>query len=107
MVTLVSQDLSEFDLHLRAILGLPIPAIDYRGPSASAVILADRDASSCSYSGMEKALAVKGVELRIFGKPDTRKYRRMGVALARAKTTDAARKIAVRAASQVKLRYGE
>src|SRR5260221_12497210 len=107
MVTLVRPDLSEFDLHLRAILGLPIPAIEYRGPSASAVILAEREARSCAYSGLEKALAHKGVEVRLFGKPDTRRYRRMGVALARGRSTDEARRLAARAASQVTLRYGD
>jgi phosphoribosylglycinamide formyltransferase 2 len=104
MVTLVSQDLSEFDLHLRAVLGLPIPAIDYRGPSASAVILADRESSRVGYSGLEKALAMKGTEIRIFGKPEARKYRRMGVALARARTTKQARRLAAQAASRVTVR---
>lgn len=105
MVTLVSQDLSEFDLHVRAILGLPIPGIQYRGPSASAVILADRDSESVSYSGLERALALKNTEVRIFGKPSSRKHRRMGVALANASSTAAARKVATRAASLVKIEY--
>jgi phosphoribosylglycinamide formyltransferase 2 len=105
MVTLISQDLSEFDLHVRAILGLPIPTINYRGPSASAVILADRDSEKVGYKGLEKALAVKNTEIRIFGKTTTRKYRRMGVALAAAKNTRLARKIATKAASQVQLEY--
>jgi len=105
MVTLISQDLSEFDLHLRAILELPIPQINYRGPSASSVILAEKDSESVGYQGIEKALATKNTELRIFGKPNTRKYRRMGVALATAKNVTAARKLANRAASQVKLKY--
>jgi phosphoribosylglycinamide formyltransferase 2 len=105
MVTLISQDLSEFDLHVRAIMGLPIPQIHYRGPSASAVILADRDSATVRYSGLDKALSLKNTDLRIFGKPSARKYRRMGVALATAKTTKAARKVAVEAASRVKLEY--
>lgn len=104
MVTLISQDLSEFDLHLRAILGLPIPTIDYRGPSASAVILAAGESRQVSYAGLDRALALKNTEVRIFGKPDTRRYRRMGVALARATSTDAARRLATRAASLVRIK---
>jgi phosphoribosylglycinamide formyltransferase 2 len=106
MVTLTSQDLSEFDLHLRAILGLPIPSIQYWGSSASAVILADRDAQTFSIHGLNQALKIKGSEVRLFGKPTTRKYRRMGVALARGKTTDEARKKAKLAASKIKISYG-
>ena len=105
MVTMISQDLSEFDLHVRAILGLPIPEIKYGDPSASAVILASKEAKKITYSGVDKALANKGVLIRIFGKPTSRKYRRMGVALARAKTVKAARALAKKAASQVKLHY--
>lgn len=104
MVTLISQDLSEFDLHLRAIMGWPIPAIEYRGPSASAVILAEGEAERFEILGVERALKQEGTDLRIFGKPTARKYRRMGVALARGKTTDEARKKAGRAASSVSIR---
>ena len=82
MVTLRSQDLSEFDLHIRAILGLPIPEIRYAGPTASAVILATRDSERApAYTGVELACAIPSVEVRIFGKPSTRKHRRMGVVL--------------------------
>jgi phosphoribosylglycinamide formyltransferase 2 len=106
MVTMISQDLSQFDLHVRAILGLPIPAINYYGPSASAVILADRDSKRVlGYDGLERALAIGDAQVRIFGKPDTRKFRRMGVALARAESTDAARERARRAADCVTIRY--
>lgn len=105
LVTLVSQDLSEFDLHVRAILGLPIPAIRYRGPSASAVILASRESSRVGYSGLEKALAHKNTDVRIFGKPTTRPFRRMGVALAGGSSIANARKLAVQAADSVKLVY--
>lgn len=106
MVTMISQDLSEFDLHVRAILGLPIPVINYYGASASAVILADREAPRVTgYDGVDKALALHDTQIRIFGKPDTRKYRRMGVALARAASTDAARKLAKQAADCVTIRY--
>ena len=105
MVTLISQDLSEFDLHVRAVLGLPIPIINYRNPSASAVILAEKDSEQVRYTGLDKALALKNTDIRIFGKPTTRKYRRMGVALATATTTAAARRIATKAASLVKLHH--
>ncbi|MCB5174226.1 formate-dependent phosphoribosylglycinamide formyltransferase [Microvirga lenta] len=109
MVTLISQNLSEFDLHARAILGLPISSITLRGPSASAVILADREADSFSIQGIGDALRQEPengeVEVRIFGKPTTRPYRRMGVALACADTTDRARDYARRAAERVKIIY--
>jgi phosphoribosylglycinamide formyltransferase 2 len=103
MVTLISQDLTEFDLHLRAILGLPVGDINYYGPSASAVVLAERDSETFAIKGVDKALAAKDVDVRIFGKPSTRKYRRMGVSLARAKTTELARKKARKAASLIKI----
>lgn len=110
MVTLVSQNLTEFDLHARAILGLPIPEIRLRHPAgASAVILADRDAESFSYSGLVDALALGGngqeVDLRIFAKPVTRPNRRMGVALASGATTDDARRLAEAAAAKVRIDY--
>jgi phosphoribosylglycinamide formyltransferase 2 len=109
MVTLISQNFSEFDLHARAVLGLPIPAIRLLAPSASAVILADRDAERFSISGLADALALGGpdggVDLRIFGKPATRPYRRMAVALATGTDTDAARMLAAAAAAKVKINY--
>lgn len=110
MVTLISQNLSEFDLHARAILGLPIPAIRLAGPSASAVILADREAEDFRYEGLAEALA-PGVEvevevdLRVFGKPVTRKNRRMAVALARAESVEAARALASDTAAKVRIVY--
>lgn len=103
MVTLLSQDLSEFDLHVRAVLGLPIPEIRYYGPTASAVVLAGEELENYAVEGLEKALRTKGVDVRVFGKPTTRKYRRMAVALARGKTADAARKLAKKAAAQIKI----
>ncbi|OHT18394.1 formate-dependent phosphoribosylglycinamide formyltransferase [Edaphosphingomonas haloaromaticamans] len=108
MVTLVSQNLNEFDLHARAILGLPIPEIRLYGPSASAVILADRDAGDFRFEGLGDALAVPGgeVDLRIFAKPVTRPNRRMGVALARAGSVEDARRIAAEAAGRVRIDYG-
>ena len=111
MVTLISQNLSEFDLHARAILGLPIPSITQHGASASAVILADRDATDFAITGLEKALQPSApgidVDVRIFGKPTTRPYRRMGVALALARNgdTDTARKAAREAAARVTIQY--
>jgi phosphoribosylglycinamide formyltransferase 2 len=110
MVTLISQNLSEFDLHARAVLGLPIPHIALTAPAAaSAVILADRQAERFHYEGVADALALGGegaeVDVRIFGKPVTRPYRRMGVALATGATEDAARALAVEAAAKVRLLY--
>jgi phosphoribosylglycinamide formyltransferase 2 len=109
MVTLISQNLSEFDLHARAILGLPIPAIHLHGPSASVVILADRGAEHFSIEGLDEALRQGPedgeIEVRIFGKPRTRPYRRMGVALALAETTDLAREHARRAADCIRITY--
>jgi len=106
MVTLISQQLSEFDLHARAILGLPVPEPRLIGAGASAVILADREAECFNYDGLSEALAIdKDVDVRIFGKPTTRPYRRMGVALARAENVDLARELAQRAASTVTLSY--
>lgn len=104
MVTMISQDLSEFDLHVRAVLGLPIPAIRYEKAAASAVILADApSAVAPAYPGLDRALSLPGVAVRIFGKPSTRKYRRMGVALAVAKSSTAARKLATKAARMIRV----
>jgi phosphoribosylglycinamide formyltransferase 2 len=109
MVTLISQNLSEFDLHARAILGLPIPDVTLRGPSASAVILADREAENFRYDGLAEALALGGggteVDVRIFAKPVTRMNRRMGVALASAANVDEARRLARDAADRVRIVY--
>jgi phosphoribosylglycinamide formyltransferase 2 len=105
MVTMISQNLSEFDLHLRAILGLPIPKIKYEKAGASAVILADRESSNFSFKGVDKALINPDVEVRVFGKPTTRKNRRMGVALAVGKDVKTAVKAAVAAAKKVKIVY--
>lgn len=109
LVTLLSQNLTEFDLHARAVLGLPIPPVRLHGPTASAVILADREAERFTIEGLRDALAlgsaVSDVEVRIFGKPSTRKHRRMGVALASGDTVEEARERARQAASRVQLRY--
>jgi phosphoribosylglycinamide formyltransferase 2 len=111
MVTLISQFPNEFELHLRAILGLPVPSIELIGPSASAVILADRESEAFSYDGVAEALAVgaprRPVDLRIFTKPNTLKNRRMGVALARDDTIEDAIERAKAAASRVRVRYAD
>ena len=109
MVTLIGQNPNEFELHLRAILGLPIPSIELAGPSASAVILADRESDDFAFSGVPDALAGgepgKPVDLRLFAKPNTLRNRRMGVALARDLDVERAKQRAVAAASQVKIEY--
>jgi phosphoribosylglycinamide formyltransferase 2 len=109
MVTLISQFPNEFVLHLRAILGLPIPSIELIGPSASAVILATEESGSFSYDGIAEALALGApknpVDLRIFAKPNTLKNRRMGVALARSATSEEAVARAKAAAARVTIRY--
>jgi phosphoribosylglycinamide formyltransferase 2 len=109
MVTLISQFPNQFELHLRAILGLPIPSIELIGPSASAVILADREAEDFAYEGIAEALALGAprnpVDLRIFAKPLTLKNRRMGIALARGENADEAVARARSAASRVVIRY--
>ena len=107
MVTLVSQNLTEFDLHARALLGLPVPVEVRARPAASAVILADRDSDTVRYDGLAEALAVPGgtVDVRLFGKPTARPYRRMGVALATAGDTAAARRIAAEAAARIRISY--
>ena len=109
LVTLISQNLSEFDLHARAVLGLPIPAIRVGRASASAVIRADRDSDSFSFDGLADALALRSdeeeVDVRIFGKPVTRPNRRMGVALATGADVEQARRRAMEAAGKVRILY--
>jgi len=102
MVTLISQNLSEFDLHARAILGLPIPLIE-TVEGASAVVLADREGVSPGYSGVAEAMQEPGIDVRIFGKPTTRPFRRMAVALAKGhKALDRARAAAAKIRVHVK-----
>ncbi len=103
MVTMVSQNLSEFELHVRAILGLPVPEIVVLSPAASHVILAEEAAASVSFRGIDTALSVPDSKLRLFGKPDTRTGRRMGVALALGADTGQARQRAERAAHAVRI----
>ena len=101
LVTLISQNLNEFELHIRAVLGIPIPEIVCHEASASRVILASQEATRISYSGIEKALTQSNTNLFIFGKPYSTKGRRMGVAVAKAKTIDEARIKADKAAQSV------
>ncbi|OYD92776.1 phosphoribosylglycinamide formyltransferase 2 [Nostoc sp. 'Peltigera membranacea cyanobiont' 213] len=103
MVTLISQNLNEFELHLRAILDLPIPHIEQLGASASAVILASEKSDSIGFTGVADALSEKDVDIRLFGKPNAHPYRRMGVALAKGVNVQEAREKATRAASKIKI----
>ncbi len=101
MVTMISQDLSQFALHARAILGLPIPNIVQHGPSASAVILVEGDSGNLRYANLETALRQPDTQLRLFGKPEVKGKRRMGVALARGADVEEARRKASQVASTV------
>jgi phosphoribosylglycinamide formyltransferase 2 len=94
MVTMISQDLSEFALHVRAILGLPIPNIQFNGPSASKVILVKGNSTEIVFNNLEQALEMPNTQLRLFGKPEVQGERRMGVCLARAESVEKAREIA-------------
>ncbi|MBD5231357.1 MAG: formate-dependent phosphoribosylglycinamide formyltransferase [Bacteroidales bacterium] len=97
MVTMISQDLSEFGLHARALLGLPVPEIRFFGPSASRAIVVEGDSDKVVMGNLEKVLAEPGTQMRIFGKPEVKGHRRMGVILATADTVDEARAKAERA----------
>jgi phosphoribosylglycinamide formyltransferase 2 len=104
LVTLVGQNLSEFELHLRAVLGLPIPRIEALGPAASRVILAQEHGSTVQFEGLEQALATPDTQVLLFGKPDARPQRRLGVALARGEDLGQARQRADAAAAAVRVR---
>ncbi|MDA1107679.1 MAG: formate-dependent phosphoribosylglycinamide formyltransferase [Proteobacteria bacterium] len=101
MVTMVSQVQSEFEIHARAILGLPV-SVEMRGPGASAVIYGGVDAKGIAFEGADEALRVPGADIRLFGKPESFIKRRMGVALASGKDIDEARQRAKSAASKVR-----
>ena len=105
MVTLISQDINEFELHLRALMGWPIPELKYAGASASAVILAEQESAKFHFSGMEAVLKEKSTKLRLFGKPTTSKHRRMGVVLTLGKNTKEARRRALALAKKIKIHY--
>lgn len=104
LVTLISQDLSEFALHARAILGLPIPAIRQQGPSASAVILVEGESQQVEFGNLDKALFEADTQLRLFGKPEVSGKRRMGVALAKADSVEQARAKARNSAAKVTIK---
>ncbi|PVV05929.1 MAG: phosphoribosylglycinamide formyltransferase 2 [gamma proteobacterium symbiont of Ctena orbiculata] len=101
MVTMISQDLSQFALHTRAILGLPIPNIMQHGPCASAVILVEGDSSNLRFNNLDAALQAPDTQLRLFGKPEVKGKRRMGVALARGTDIENARDKALKVADAV------
>ncbi|MFD2673066.1 formate-dependent phosphoribosylglycinamide formyltransferase [Marinicrinis sediminis] len=105
MVTMVSQDLSEFALHVRAILGYPIPQIKQLGPSASHTLKAVEESQQFEIGGIETALAIPETQVRIFGKPETKKGRRMAVALSTASTVEEAKARAKQAAEALQIRY--
>ena len=97
MVTMISQDLSEFGLHARALLGMPVPEIRFYGPSASRAVVVEGDTDCIEMTNLERVLEEPGTQMRIFGKPEVRGHRRMGVILATADTLDEARAKALRA----------
>ena len=101
MVTMISQDLSEFALHARAILGLPIPHIEFYGPSASKAVVVEGDSDKVVFSGLEDVLSEKNVQIRLFGKPEVKGHRRMGVILARDNSVEEALAKAERAYSKL------
>ncbi|HEX2065772.1 MAG TPA: formate-dependent phosphoribosylglycinamide formyltransferase [Candidatus Thermoplasmatota archaeon] len=103
LVTLGSQRLSEFALHVRAITGLPIPDVGFLGPTASAVILSPGESAAPCFEGVEAALEEPGTQVRLFGKPSAHRNRRMGVVVASGETTDEAREKAKRAAAKVRV----
>jgi phosphoribosylglycinamide formyltransferase 2 len=104
LVTLVGQNLSEFELHLRAVLGLPIPAIHSLGAAASRVILAEAAGAPVTYSGVAEALTEENTQVLLFGKPEACPQRRMGVALARGSNEAEARRKANTAAAHIRVR---
>ena len=99
MVTMISQDMSQFALHARAVLGLPIPEINFHGPSASSVILINGESDHVTFNNLSDALKEPDTQIRLFGKPDVKGQRRMGVALARANSIETAREKATHASS--------
>ncbi len=103
MVTMISQDLSQFALHARAILGLPIPGVQQQGPSASAVLIVEGESQAVTFSNLDQALVQPDTQLRLFGKPEVSGQRRMGVALARAESIDQAREKAMAVIAAIKV----
>lgn len=103
MVTMISQDMSEFALHARALLGLPVPSIRFYGPSASRAVVVEGDTDKIEMDNLEEVLAEGGVQMRIFGKPEIKGHRRMAVILATDETVEAAREKAERAYNKLKI----
>ncbi len=103
MVTMISQDLSEFGLHARALLGLPVPGLSFYGPSASRAIVVEGDTDKVEFDNLDAVLEEEGVQMRIFGKPEIKGHRRMGVILATADTLEEARAKASRAQDKLKV----
>ena len=104
MVTMISQDMSEFALHARALMGLPVPAIKFYGPSASRAVVVEGNTNRLELSGIDKVLEEEGVQMRIFGKPEIKDHRRMGVILATADSVEAAREKADRAYAKLQVK---
>ena len=103
MVTMISQDKSEFALHARALLGLPVPEIRFFGPSASRAVVVEGDSDKVVFGNLEEVLAEPGTDMRIFGKPEVHGHRRMGVILATAESVEAAKEKAERAYNKLKV----
>ena len=103
MVTMISQEMSEFALHARALLGLPVPEIRFFGPSASRAVVVEGESSCIEIGNLEKVLEEPGVQMRIFGKPEVKGHRRMGVILATADTVEEAREKAERAYGKLEI----
>ena len=103
MVTMISQDLSEFALHARALLGLPVPSVRFYGPSASKAIVVEGDTDKVEFGNLEKVLEEEGVQIRLFGKPEVKGHRRFGVILATDDTVEKALAKAERAYSKLEI----
>ena len=103
MVTMISQDLSQFALHARAILGLPVPVIRQFGPAASSVILVEGNSRNITFGNLNETLSDEDVQIRLFGKPEVKGQRRMGVALARGDSIEQAKEKAIKASSSVSI----
>jgi phosphoribosylglycinamide formyltransferase 2 len=103
LVTLISQDISEFALHARAILGLPIPNIHQHGPAASCPLVVEGDSTQVGFGGLEQALSAPDTQIRLFGKPAVHGKRRMAVALARGASVEEARQKAVAACNSIEI----
>jgi len=104
MVTMISQDLSQFALHARAVLGLPVPDIHFHGPSASSVILVNGESSHVTFNNINEALKLPDTQIRLFGKPEVKGQRRMGVALARDNSVAAAKQKAINASASITIK---